>query len=143
MTGCQSCDEFLIEYLLALQELKAARQQLAYASSLEEWEAARARLARVSTYKEHATQELAAHCQTRAVSRRTSENRSWTRSRINTAKTWRRPSVCGSTLPRNHGLLDRDRPIDIAGFDHQVIQPGVFVHIADPVANSSIIHRHL
>jgi tartrate dehydratase alpha subunit/fumarate hydratase class I-like protein len=62
MTGCQSCDEFLIEYLLALQELKAARQQLAYAATLEEWEAARARLARVSTYKEHATQEMAAHC---------------------------------------------------------------------------------
>jgi hypothetical protein len=63
MTGCQSCDEFLIEYLLALAELKVARQQLAYAKSLGEWEGARARLARVSAYKEHATQELAEHCQ--------------------------------------------------------------------------------
>jgi hypothetical protein len=63
MTGCQSCDEFLIEYLLALEELRAARHQLAYATTIEEWEAARARHTRVSTYKEHATQEMAAHCQ--------------------------------------------------------------------------------
>ena len=62
MTGCQSCDEFLMEYLLAREELKAARQQLAYATSLEEWEAARARLARVEAYKQDATQELALHC---------------------------------------------------------------------------------
>ena len=32
---------FLFEYLLALQELKAARQQLADATTLDEWEAAR------------------------------------------------------------------------------------------------------
>jgi len=63
MTGCQSCDEFLIEYLLALEELRAARQQLAYATTLEEWEAARTRLARIDAYKEEATREMAAHCQ--------------------------------------------------------------------------------
>jgi hypothetical protein len=63
MTGCQSCDEFLMEYLLAREEVKAARQQLAYAATLEEWEAARGRLARVESYKEEATQELACHCE--------------------------------------------------------------------------------
>jgi hypothetical protein len=62
MTGCQSCDEFLIEYLLALEEVRVARQQLAYANSLEEWEAARVRLARVEAYKENATREVTAHC---------------------------------------------------------------------------------
>jgi tartrate dehydratase alpha subunit/fumarate hydratase class I-like protein len=62
MTGCQSCDEFLIEYLLALEEVRIARQQLAYATNLDEWEAARVRLARVEAYKEHATREVTAHC---------------------------------------------------------------------------------
>ena len=62
MTGCQNCDEFLIEYLLALEEVRVARQQLAYATSLEEWEAARVRLARVEAYKEDATREVTAHC---------------------------------------------------------------------------------
>ena len=62
MTGCQSCDEFLIEYLLALEEVRVARQQLAYATCLEDWEAARVRLARVEAYKENATREVTAHC---------------------------------------------------------------------------------
>jgi len=62
MTGCQSCDEFLIEYLLALEEVRVARQQLAYATNLDEWEAARVRLARVEAYKENATREVTAHC---------------------------------------------------------------------------------
>ena len=64
MTGCQSCDEFLIEYLLALEEVRAARQQLAYATSLDEWEAARVRLARVEAYKDNATREVTVHCTT-------------------------------------------------------------------------------
>ena len=63
MTGCQSSDEFLMEYLLAREEVKAARQQLAYATTLEEWEAARGRLARVEAYRQDATQELASHCE--------------------------------------------------------------------------------
>jgi len=62
MTGCQSCDEFLIEYLLALEEARAARHQLAYANSLDEWEVARVRLARVEAYKANATREATAHC---------------------------------------------------------------------------------
>lgn len=62
MTGCQSCDEFLIEYLLALEEVRVARKQLAFATSLEEWEAARVRLARVEAYKENATREVTEHC---------------------------------------------------------------------------------
>lgn len=63
MTGCQNCDEFLIEYLLALEEVRVSRQQLAYATSLDEWEAARVRLARVEAYKEEATLEMALHCE--------------------------------------------------------------------------------
>lgn len=62
MTGCQNCDEFLIEYLLALAEVRIARQELAYAMSLEQWEAARVRLARVEAYKENATREVTEHC---------------------------------------------------------------------------------
>ena len=62
MTGCQCCDEFLIEYLLALEEVRVARHQLAYANSLDEWEAARVRLLRVEAYKENATREVTAHC---------------------------------------------------------------------------------
>ena len=62
MTGCRSCDEFLIEYLLALEEVKLARQQLAYSTNLEEWEAARVRLSRVEAYKDQTTREVTAHC---------------------------------------------------------------------------------
>ena len=62
MTGCQHCDEFLIEYLLALEELKLARQQMAYANTIEEWETARVRLVRVESYKDQATREVTAHC---------------------------------------------------------------------------------
>ncbi|HUI79496.1 MAG TPA: hypothetical protein VLY24_16340 [Bryobacteraceae bacterium] len=64
MTGCRSCDEFLIEYLLAKEELKLARQELAYATSLDAWESARVRLARVEAYREEATREVTAHCNT-------------------------------------------------------------------------------
>ena len=63
MTGCQSCDELLMQYLLALQELKSARQQLAYSSSLRDWETLRARLASIEAYKEHARRELYQHCE--------------------------------------------------------------------------------
>lgn len=62
MTGCRSCDEFLIEYLLALEEVRLARQQLAFAMNLDDWEAARVRLARVEAYREQATREVTAHC---------------------------------------------------------------------------------
>jgi hypothetical protein len=62
MTGCRNCDEFLIEYLLALEEVRLARQQLAFAMNLDDWEAARVRLARVEAYREQATREVTAHC---------------------------------------------------------------------------------
>ena len=62
MTGCQSCDEFLMDYLLAVEEVKQVRQELAFATTLDQWENARARLAHVEAYKDHATRELASHC---------------------------------------------------------------------------------
>jgi len=62
MTGCPSCDELGLQYLLALEEVRVARRELAFSSTTHQVQSARARLIRVEADKEFATQELLSHC---------------------------------------------------------------------------------
>ena len=60
MTDCQAAEEMGIVFLLALEEVRAARQELAFAVTPGAISGAGAHLARVETCKRHAAERLMA-----------------------------------------------------------------------------------
>lgn len=56
------CDELRVRYLLALEEVRTARQELAFSATLTRMASAASRLAHVEEHKEQARQELVSHC---------------------------------------------------------------------------------
>jgi|SRR5581483_10307906 len=61
MQGCFTCDELQVEFLLALADVKAARQAVAFSATLAQLHSATDRLAYLDQSKEDARKQLVGH----------------------------------------------------------------------------------